>query len=82
MTTIVGVIAASLTTLATLPQIIRSWKTKNTKDVSLMTYIILAIGTFLWIIYGWLLGEAPIFIANIVAFFFALSVLILKIRYG
>ena len=49
---ILGLIAASLTTAAFIPQVYKAWKYKSTKDISIVMYLILLIGLFLWIIYG------------------------------
>ncbi len=79
--TLLGFIAAFLTTLSFLPQIIKIWKTKSTKDISLGTFSILSIGIFFWIIYGLLKKDLPLIFANTVAFTFALTILIFKFRY-
>lgn len=82
ITEIIGSIGATLTTIALLPQVIKAWKTKKTEDISLLTTIILVIGVFLWIIYGFLIGESIVWLANIITFFIVSSLLILKIKYG
>ena len=80
-TYVLGMVAACLTTYAFLPQAIIVIKTKNTKAISLVTYIVLNIGIILWFIYGLILGEIPIILANFVTFIFTLTILILKIKY-
>ncbi len=79
--TIIGLLAATGTTVAFLPQVIKSWKTKRTKDISPLMYLILVIGIFLWLIYGILLKDLPLILANAVTFILALSVLILTIKH-
>ena len=81
LTTLIGTIAAILTTSSFLPQVIKTWKTKSAKDISLKMYIILCTGVLLWFVYGLLLSDLPIIIANAVAFLFTLSVIFLKIKY-
>jgi MtN3 and saliva related transmembrane protein len=81
-TTIIGVLAASLTTFAYFPQVLRTLRTKETKDLSLSMLIILSTGIFLWFIYGLLLNDLPIIAANGVTFLLALSILALKLRHG
>lgn len=68
--------------IASLPQIFRMIKTKRTKDISLPMYIVLNIGTFLWIIYGFIVQQPAIIITNVVFQFMNLSILLLKIKYG
>lgn len=80
--TLIGLTAAALTTISFLPQVIKSWKTKSTKDVALGMYLTLTTGIFLWLVYGLLIGNIPIILANGVTFILALSILILKVKYG
>jgi len=79
---ILGITAGLLTTFAYLPQVIQIWKTKHTKDLSLPMYIVVTIGTALWLIYGIILSEPPIYLANFVSLVLTMSILSLKIKYG
>lgn len=79
--TILGLVAATLTTVALLPQMIKTWKSKSAKDVSLETLITFCIGVFLWLIYGIYLQALPIILANLLTLIFNLIILGLKIRY-
>ena len=79
---IIGLIAASLTTFAFLPQSIRAIKSKHTKDLSLQMLIMMEIGVVIWIIYGSLISDIPLLFANIISFVFITVTLILKIKYG
>jgi MtN3 and saliva related transmembrane protein len=78
---LIGFLAGACTTIAFLPQAVKAWKTKSTKDVSLAMYIILCTGIVLWLVYGLLIGSKPVIIANAVVIVLALSVLGLKLRY-
>jgi len=80
--TILGLIAASLTTVSFLPQVIKTWKTKKTKDISLPMYLTFTIGVFLWLIYGLFIMSMPIIYANIITLALSSCILILKIRHG
>ena len=77
---IIGFTAGIFTTLALVPQAIKSWKSKHTKDVSLMWITILTVGIFLWLVYGVLINSMPLIAANIVSFLLAVIILILKIK--
>ena len=79
---IVGSIAATLTTIAFLPQAIQVIKTKSTRDISLVMYLVFTIGVAFWLTYGILLGAAPIIIGNIVTLILALIVLLMKLKHG
>ena len=61
---ILGYISATLTTIAFLPQIIKTIQTKSAKDVSMGMFVLFTIGVFLWIIYGILTRTYPVLIAN------------------
>ena len=80
--TLIGLIAATCTTISFLPQVIKSWKTKKTKDISLPMYLIFVSGVFLWLVYGLIIKDIPLIGANAVTFALALAILILKIRNG
>lgn len=80
--TLLGFIAAFCTTVSFLPQAIKTLKTKRTKDLSLPMYAILAIGVFLWFLYGILIKDKAVTVANAITFIFVLPILILKIKNG
>jgi len=82
ITTILGLMAGSLTTISFVPQVIKTWKFKETKDISLLMYIIFFLGVFLWFSYGIIINNVPIIIANGVSLVLVFIVLMLKIRYG
>jgi len=79
--TFIGFIAATCTTLAFLPQAIKTIKTKHTKDLSFVTYFVLTIGIFIWLVYGLIINDFPLIIANAITFLFAFIILMLKIKY-
>ena len=82
LTDIIGSIAATLTTIAFLPQAIQVIKTKSTRDISLVMYLVFAAGVGFWLTYGLLLGAVPIIIGNIVTLILALIVLVMKLKHG
>lgn len=81
-TTLVGLIAAICTTSSFLPQVIKTLRSKRTKDISLLMYAILTTGLFLWLVYGFILKDFPLILANSISFSLAMCVLFLKIRHG
>ena len=82
ITNTIGVLAGICTTGSLLPQVIKTIRTRNTKDISLLMYVLLTIGVVLWVAYGFLLKEFPIIIANGTSLLLTLSVLVLKIKHG
>ncbi len=79
---IIGLLAGTCTTASFFPQVIKTFKSKETKDLSLSMYIVLATGIFLWTVYGILNNDLPIIIANGISFILATIVLALKLKYG
>jgi MtN3 and saliva related transmembrane protein len=79
--TVLGFVAGALTTAAFLPQVIKTWRSKSSKDISLPMVSLMASGVFLWFLYGLLTGSLPIIVANIVSFILVLCVLVLALRY-
>ena len=72
---IVGIIAGALSCTTFLPQVIKTWKSKSTKDVSLTMFLIASLGTALWLVYGILIHSISIIGTNIVVLFFSLTML-------
>jgi MtN3 and saliva related transmembrane protein len=79
---LIGLIDGSCTTISFLPQVIKTIKSKETKDISISMYIVLASGIFLWTLYGILINDLPVIVANAISLVLASIVLILKIKYG
>lgn len=79
--TLLGLVAGTLTTAAFLPQLIKVWKSRSTKDISLAMYIVICLGILLWLIFGLCIGSLPVIAANAVTLLIATAILILKIRF-
>jgi MtN3 and saliva related transmembrane protein len=79
--TLIGFVAALFTTSGFVPQVFKIFKTKSTRDISLSMYLVLAIGTLLWLIYGFMLKELPLIVANSISLSLITSILLLKIKY-
>ena len=81
LTTTLGLVAGVLTTIAYLPQLIKTWQSRSADDLSWSMLIILCAGIILWLVYGFSVHDIPIVAANIVTFVLASIILVLKIRY-
>jgi MtN3 and saliva related transmembrane protein len=79
-TLIINVIAAILTTSSFLPQAIKTIKTKDTSGISMLMYLMFVTGVFFWGIFGIMINNYPIIIANVVTFIFAGTALVIKIK--
>ena len=82
METLVASFAAILTTGAYVPQAIHIFRTKETAGISLVMYTVMATGTLLWGIFGVLIANWPVIIANFVAFSLTIAIIGLKLRYS
>ncbi len=77
-----GYVAALCTTSAYVPQVLRVWRTRSTKDISLKTFVVLVTGLTMWLVYGFWRGEIPLIAANSVTLMLASTILYFKIRHG
>ena len=83
-TELIGLVSATLTTFSFAPGVVAIWKLKPAPAVSTSTlmYVLLTLGIFGWIIYGFRIKSAPIILANIITISLSISVLLYKILYG
>ena len=79
---ILGFLAAFLTMFGFLPQVIKIYRTKSVKDLSLLAIIQFMLGIFLWLIYGIHLKNVVIILANSVTFLVLLAALVLFLKYS
>ena len=79
--TIIGLSAAAMGGISLFPQVLKVIRTKSTKDISREMFLLLAGSIFLWLIYGILMKNSPIIIANFFGFIQALIILLSKIKY-
>lgn len=79
---IIGYVGASLTTIAFLPQVIKTIRLKKADEISLMMYIMFCVGLLCWLIYGMFIMNLPLIGANGIAFILAMIVLYFKIKFG
>ena len=75
-----GLIAAFLTTLAFLPQVVQTWRSGSTAGLNLGMLVALATGIALWLVYGLGTGQLPVILANGTTLLFVAVLLGLKLR--
>jgi len=80
--TLLGITAACLTTTAFVPQVLKVWRTRSTGDISLAMFSMTFIGIVMWFIYGLLLVNIPLILANAVTMVLVGSIVVAKIRFG
>lgn len=79
--TILGLVAGAFTTISFIPQVIKTYKLKCTKDISLGMFSLLGVGIFTWTIYGFLINSVPIIVSNSVSLVFVVIILGYKLTY-
>lgn len=79
--TSVGLVAAFCTTLAFLPQVIKIWRTKSVGDLSFGTFTVFTFGVAMWLVYGLLIDDLPVIIANVVTLALQSTILFQMVRY-
>ncbi len=79
---LLGHLAGLLTTGAFVPQVIHVLRTRQTRDISLATFVLFVLGVALWLVYGLLVQAWPVVVANAVTLLLALVILGAKLRYG
>ena len=78
----IGFSAASLTTASFVPQAWLTFRTRDVRGISLGMYSVFTTGVALWLAYGLLLQAWPVVVANAITLVLALSILVMKLRYG
>lgn len=77
-----GLLAGLCTTIAFLPQVIKTWRSRSARDISLGMFLVFTVGVALWLAYGLFVGDLPLVLANGVTFVLAATILALKLRHG
>tara|TARA_B100000029_G_C17491315_1_gene929221 strand:- start:712 stop:975 length:264 start_codon:yes stop_codon:yes gene_type:complete len=76
-----GYIAGGLTTIAFFPQVLKVWSSKSASDISLSMIIIFTTGVTLWLVYGIIISNFSLIIANAITLIFSISILVAKLIY-
>lgn len=80
--TTIGMVAGTLTSLAAIPQVIKTLKTRHVRDISIWQPLLLSVGLALWMFYGILIDDLPLIVANITPLICNLLLTGMKIYYG
>lgn len=80
--TTIGLVAGLLTSIAAIPQVIKTLKTRHVRDISIWQPLLLAFGVALWMVYGILINDLPLIVANITPLICNVVLTGMKIRYG
>ena len=77
-----GYVGATLTTLAFLPQAVKTIRNKDTRGISLGMYVVFTVGVAFWLGYGIVLHSWPMIVSNIITFALSATILGMKLRHG
>ncbi len=80
--TTIGLVAGTLTSLAAIPQVVKTLRSRHVRDISVWQPLLLSIGVALWMIYGILIGDLPLIVANITPLVCNLLLTGMKFYYG
>ncbi|KAB0663712.1 hypothetical protein F6V25_16080 [Oryzomonas japonica] len=80
--TLLGLVAGTMTSIAAVPQVIKTLRTRHARDISVWQPLLLSIGVALWIVYGMLIHNLPLIVANIVPLACNALLIGLKLHYG
>ena len=78
---VLGLLAGSLTTAAFLPQVIKTWKSRSAKDLSLGMFSLFCLGVAMWLAYGFAVNDVPVIAANLLTLLLASTLLFFKLRF-
>ena len=78
----IGTIAAVLTTLSFLPQVIKTYKEKNAENLSMLMLVVFFLGVLLWLVYGIVKHSLPLIIANIITGILTVVLIYFKVLYS
>lgn len=77
----IGLFAGICVTVSVVPQIIKVWKTKKVKQISLLTFGVLTFGVAVWVVYGVLKNDMPIIITNSISLILNLIMVYFLLNY-
>ncbi|MBD3397913.1 hypothetical protein GF412_02055 [Candidatus Micrarchaeota archaeon] len=79
---LIGYLAGITVAISLTPQVLKAWRTKSTRDISVTWTLIYIFGLFLWIVYGFGISSYPVIFTITIEALLAFSLLVLKLKYG
>jgi MtN3 and saliva related transmembrane protein len=76
-----GYLAGCITVVSFVPQVLRAWRTRRTRDLSLGAFTLLASGAVLWLAYGLMIGDWPVIATNLAVLVLVSAILVAKLRF-
>ena len=78
---LLGLVATAFTTSSFVPQVWRTWKTRDVSGISLPTYVIITVGLALWLVYGVLKDDLPLIVANAMMVVLTGAITVMKLKF-
>jgi MtN3 and saliva related transmembrane protein len=78
----IGMAAAVCTTVSLVPQLLRVWRLRSAREISLTMFLVFSLGVLLWLVYGICIQSEPVIWANVATLVLSLAILALKLRFG
>jgi MtN3 and saliva related transmembrane protein len=78
---LLGLVATAFTTSSFVPQVWRTWKTRDVSGISLPTYVIITVGLALWLVYGLLKDDLPLIVANALMVVLTGAITVMKLKF-
>ncbi len=78
----IGMVAATCTTISFVPQLLRVWRLRSAREISLSMFLVFSLGVFLWLLYGICIRSVPVMLANGATLVLSVAILGMKIRFG
>jgi MtN3 and saliva related transmembrane protein len=75
----IGSVASVITVVAFLPQVLKIWKLRDTRAISLRMYVLLVSASGLWTWFGWVIQSTPVIVTNSICWVLQMSILVLKL---
>lgn len=76
-----GMVAGTISAITFLPQVIKTWKSKSAKDISMLMFSFATISVILWLIYGIIINNWPVIYTNGCVLILSLIMLYFKLKF-
>lgn len=76
---LIGIAAGTLTTVSFVPQVIKTWRSRSTADISFTMFLLFSAGVALWLYYGVVIHSLPVILSNVVTLALSSSIILMKL---
>ena len=76
---LLGAAAGTLTTVSFVPQVLKTWRSRSTGDISFGMFLLFSLGVALWLAYGMAIHSRPVILSNLITLILSLSIVLMKL---